>query len=148
MPLWQAAAAFSKAIGKRRTRGLAKPHPEIEQWPLVQALQQNAMSRLGRDMRDDAVIERPRVGGEQYCRGGGRGVAVQHDRYPAKPCRHHRTRDRGQFEPAEPAQHVERITGRRAVQRYRLANHTALVVECFSNHTGARAGPQRRVAAE
>ena len=80
MPLWQAAAAFSKAIASVAPEASPSRIPRSKQRPLGQALQQNAMSGLGRDMRDDAMVERLRVGGKQYRRGGGRGEAVEHDR--------------------------------------------------------------------
>ena len=124
-----------------RGRGLAEPHREIEQRALAQMLQQKAVARLGRDMGDDAMVERVRVGGEQCRGGGGCGKAVEHDRDPPEPRRHDRPRDRGEFKPAEPAQQVERVARRRAVPRRRLRHGAALLGERRPGDAGAGAGP-------
>src|SRR5690606_13841709 len=48
---------------ERRAGRLAKPHAEVEQRPLTQDLEEPPMTRLGGDMGNEAVIERPWIEG-------------------------------------------------------------------------------------
>src|SRR6516225_2086286 len=89
--------------GDCRTRAFAEPHAKVEERPLADLLDEPAMTGLGRDMPDDAMIERMRVGGVQRRRSGGGCKAVEHDRYPPEPSRHDRPGDGRKFEPAQPA---------------------------------------------
>ena len=124
MPLWQAAAALRIATRERRARGLAQPHAEIEQRPLADRLEQPPMAGLGRDVRDQAMVERARVGGEQHRGGGGAGVAVEQHRDAAHAGGQDRAGDGGELAPAEPAQQLERVARRRSRWRASAASMT------------------------
>ena len=43
--------------GERRPRAFAEPHAEIKNRPLADSLDEPAMTRLGRDMSDHAMVE-------------------------------------------------------------------------------------------
>ena len=92
-----------------RARRLAEPHPQIEQRRLAELVEQQPVSGLGRDVRDDAMIERVRVGGVQHRGGGGRDEPVEQHRHAPHARRQHRAGDRRQLVSAEPAQQLERI---------------------------------------
>ena len=76
---------------------------------MADCFEQPPMTWLGRDMAHDAMIERVRVNGVQNRGSRGRGEAVEHDRNATEPRRHDRAGDGRELQPAEAAQHVERV---------------------------------------
>ena len=127
MPVWQATAAFRMAMASVAPEASPRRMPRSSSGALADPLEQPAMAGLGRDMRDEAMVERVRVGGVQHRRRGGRGEAVEQHRHARHARRHDRAGDRRELVPAEPAQHVERIAGAAAVAARRAAATTALL---------------------
>ena len=62
---------LQQSESERRSGGLAKPHPEVEERTMADLLDKASVPRLDRAMRDNAMVEGVRVGGEQH-RGSGR----------------------------------------------------------------------------
>ena len=94
------------------------------------------------------MIEGARIGGIQY-RGGRSGAEpIEHDRHTAHARCQDRPRHRGEFEPAEAAQHIKRVAGLGPVPCDRRGDDLPLLFERGADDAGTRAGPYRRVAAE
>src|SRR6516162_7967557 len=90
-------------------------------------------------MPDDAMVERMLVGSIQHRSSGGRCEAVEHDGHSAEARRHDRPGDGGEFEPAQPAQHVEWVAIRRTMAGDRFSDDAPLRLE--SGTGDARSGP-------
>ena len=69
------------------------------------------MRRLGREMRDLAMVEQGRVDAQQRRGRRGRGEAVEQDRDAREARRDDGPRDRRELEAAEPAQQLEPVAG-------------------------------------
>ena len=127
MPEWHAAAAFR--IERARVAPEASPRrmPRSRSGLLADTVEEPAMARLGRDVAGDAMVEGARVGGVEHRGGGARAEPVEDDRDPPHPRRQDRAGHRGEFEPAQPAQHFERVArlrhcgGRRRRRRPRAS---------------------------
>ena len=63
--------------GEGGPRSLAKPHPEIEQRRHSKTIEQPAMSRFGRHVPGDTVIEGARIDGMHGAGGSTANIAVQ-----------------------------------------------------------------------
>ena len=75
------------------------------------------MAGLGRDVRQQAVIERGRIGAMQDRRRSHRRKPVEHDRHLLHARREDRAGDRREFASAEAAQDLQRVFQMRGMQR-------------------------------
>ena len=60
MPVWTATRRLDDAGGERRAGPLAEPHAEIEERRLAEPFEHRAVRRLGRAVREQAMVDRVR----------------------------------------------------------------------------------------
>ncbi len=85
------------------------------------------MTRLGRDVGDQAVVEQPAVETLQDRSRGGAGIAVEHHRHAGQPRGEHGAGEGRQLVSTEMAENLQRITGCRLVFRDALRHDRDLV---------------------
>src|SRR5580698_6151227 len=99
------------------------------------------MARLGRAMRNDAMIERVAIERTQRRSRSRAGVAIEQHRHARHARRDDRTDHRGELAPTETAQEIEAVLGLRLVELHPSLDHGDLTLETFAGDAGARPDP-------
>ena len=98
-------------------------------------------------MGGEAMVERGIVERMQHRRGRADDEAVEQHRHAAQARGEDRAGDRGDFAPAEAAQHFQRIAEMLAMQRDRRAHRVRLALQAGVVDAGAAADPFLRLPA-
>ena len=134
--------------GERRAGALAEPHAEVEQGRLAHALERAAVGGLGRDMAEQAMVERRLVHGEEHGGGGAGDIAVDDHRHAVEPRGEDGAGHGGDLAPAEAAQDLQRIVEMAGMAGDRRGDGFALALEPGVVDAGAGADPVAGLAAE
>ena len=148
MPVWQASAARKDQHGDRRAGAFAEPHAEIEQRMQAKLLKQKPMSRLGRQVTGERMVERAGAKLGPWRHGGGADEAVEQRRDAPMPRGERGAEDGGKLASAERGRDAQRIAEDRAVSGERRVDRLALALEAAFVDAGAVAGEACAAAAE
>jgi signal transduction histidine kinase len=134
--------------GKPGANRLAMIDAKAQQRPGAELCQQAGVARLGRDVREHAMVERCRIDSVQHGRSSCRGIAVEQHRDLFHARRKDRSGNRSEFAPTDPAQGFKRVLDVRAMQRQRTVDNIGLARLHRSVGTGTWSDPVGTLAAE
>ncbi len=150
MAHWSRRSCHDDTCGEKPPRPLASSRmPSASSGVLREFFDGRHMARFGRDMPDQAMIQRRRVGRMQHRSRRGRHITIDKHRDAFHPRGEDRPGHGRDLAPAQPAQHFERIIEMALVQRHRGFNDRDLARQHLAFSAGARTDPvDRRSAIE
>ena len=148
MPAWVRAAAMTMPAASAAPVPSPRRMPRSSSGALTHAVKRVAVAGLGRNMAEQAMVERARSQRVEDRRGGARHIAVDDHRHAVHPRREDRPGHRGDLAAAEAAKHFERIVEMAGVEGHRGIDGGLLPRDSLAVEAGARPDPIGRGAAE